>query len=69
MQYLLTEEEYKNFVPKEKYYAEMDKVAELNKKVLELSKFTCVKETEGCFGYCDFCPITKTCAEIKRYSK
>ena len=69
MQYLLTKEEYNNLVPKERYYAEMDKVAELNKKVLELSKFTCVKETQGCFGYCDFCPITKTCTEIKRYSK
>lgn len=69
MQYILTQEEYNNLVPKEKYYAEMDKVAELNKKVLELSKFICVKETQGCFGYCDFCPITKTCTKVKQYSK
>jgi hypothetical protein len=69
MQYLLTEEEYKNLVPKTKYYAEMDKVKILNKQVLELSKFTCAKETQGCFGYCDFCPITKTCTEIKQFSK
>ena len=49
MQYILTKEEYDNLVPKEKYYAEMDKVKELNKKVLELSNYTCMrKKTQGC---------------------
>ena len=69
MQYLLTEEEYKNLVPKVKYNEVLDKIDLLNKQVLELSNFACVKETQGCFGYCDFCPITRTCTEIKQFSK
>ena len=69
MQYLLTKEEYNNLVPKEKYYAEMDKVAELNKKVLELSKFTCIKKEPRLCAYCDNCPIVETCTELKEFSK
>ena len=55
MQYLLTKEEYENLVPKEKYNTEKDKVKILNKQVLELSGRSCVQETQGDFGYCDFC--------------
>lgn len=69
MQYILTKEEYNNLVPKEKYYAEMDKVEELNKKVLELSKFTCIKEKPQLCIYCDSCPIVKTCTKHKEFSK
>lgn len=69
MQYILTQEEYNNLVPKEKYYAEMDKVKELNKKVLELSNFVCVREkSRPCF-YCDGCPIVETCTKDKEFSK
>lgn len=35
MQYILTEEEYKNLVSKEKYDDALDKIERLNKKVLE----------------------------------
>ncbi len=69
MQYLLTKEEYENLVPKERYNTEKDKVEKLNKQVLELSGRSCVQETQGDFGYCDFCPITLTCTKIKRFSK
>lgn len=72
MQYILSEEEYKNLVPLYKYEEEREKVAKLNKKVLELARQgKCMKE-QG--GYCDNCPIsgfegTGTCTEPKSYSK
>lgn len=71
MQYILSEEEYNDLVPKEKYYYMMDKVGELNKKVLELQCDSKCKKEHG--GYCDFCPIsvfgTDTCMDIQSYSK
>ena len=69
MQYILTKEELTSLVPKEKYYAEVDKVERLNKKVLELSKFICIKEEPRLCVYCDNCPIVETCTEIKQFSK
>lgn len=68
MQYILTKEEYANLVSKEKYEAALAKIEKLNKQVLDISNHTCIKET-GDFGYCDFCPITTTCTQFKRYSK
>ncbi|MBO7211854.1 MAG: hypothetical protein J6V44_12725 [Methanobrevibacter sp.] len=73
MQYILTEEEYKNLVPK----MELDKLRELfldsvealNKKVLELSNFQCAVEYPRLCSYCDNCPIggfgTNTCMRSK----
>ena len=69
MQYILTKEEYNDLVPKTKYHDALGKIEKLNKQVLYLSKCKCVKETQGVFGYCDYCPITDTCFEIKRFSK
>lgn len=71
MQYILTEEEYKNLVLKEKYDDALDKIERLNKKVLEsLRDGKCMKKHGG---YCDFCPIsnfgTGTCTDFKEYSK
>lgn len=72
MQYILSEEEYKNLVSKEKYYEALDNIEKLNNKILELtSKGKCRKENGG---YCDFCPIsgfkgTGTCTKPKSYSK
>lgn len=74
MQYILSEEEYKNLVPKEKYYDLMDRVEKLNKKVLELEygEPTCPTEDSNSY-YCDMCPIsdfgTGTCLKVKKYSK
>ena len=69
MQYLLTKEEYEKLVPKEKYEAEKDKVKMLNKQVLELSGRSCVQVVSRDFGYCDFCPIIRTCTRDKIFSK
>ena len=69
MQYILTKEEYDNLVPKEKYYAEMDKVEKLNIQVLELSEFVCIKEKPRLCAYCDSCPIVDTCTKSKEFSK
>lgn len=72
MQYILSEEEYKNLVPKYKYDEQKEKVEKLNKKILELvCNGRCMKEHGG---YCDNCPIagfkgTGTCTDIKSYSK
>lgn len=77
MQYILTEEEYKNLVPK----SELEQlrklflynVETLNKKVLELSNFKCAVEYPHICSYCDNCPIsgfgTNTCIKSKSYSK
>ncbi len=69
MQYILTQEEYNNLVPKEKYYAEMDRVEKLNIRVLELSEFVCIKEKPRLCVYCDTCPIVDTCTKSKEFSK
>lgn len=69
MQYILTKEEYDNLVPKEKYYAERDKVEKLNIQVLELSEFVCIKEKPRLCVYCDSCPIVDTCTNSKEFSK
>lgn len=72
MQYILTEEEYKNLIQKEKYHELLDKIETLNNKVLELTRNgKCMKENGG---YCDFCPLsgfegTGTCMKVKEYSK
>lgn len=71
MQYILTEEEYENLVPKNKYYSMIDNIEKLNSKVLQLAKNgKCDKEMGF---YCDDCPIsafgTDTCFKIREYSK
>ena len=77
MQYVLTEEEYKNLVPKKELNdlreLFLDSVEALNKKVLELSNFKCVVEYPRLCSYCDNCPIgsfgTNTCMRNQEYSK
>lgn len=69
MQYLLTKEEYNNLVPRSKYNEERDKVEKLNRQVLELSEFTCIKERRFPWSYCDSCPIVDTCTQSKEFSK
>ena len=71
MQYILTEEEYKNLVSRKKLEDYKNKVEILNMKVLELTRNgKCIKNMGG---YCDDCPIsnlgTGTCDDIKDYSK
>lgn len=65
MQYILTEDEYKNLVPKSKYDSKYEEVEKLKKLVLKIAKFTCIHdrtweeyEDEGEF-FCDECPLWK----------
>lgn len=69
MQYILSENEYKSLVEKSKVEELEKKVNDLNKLVLKISKFPCIHEDGGGYGYCDYCPITSTCKLIKCYSK
>ena len=72
MQYILTEEEYKNLVKVQEYWGALEMIEKLNEEVLKLKGFSCVMN-EGRGGYCDNCPIggfgLKTCTKTKRYSK
>lgn len=68
MQYILTEEEYRELVPKSKVEELENKVERLNQKVLEYSEYTCRHNMSG-FGYCDKCPIQFSCNKPKSYSK
>lgn len=68
MQYILTEEEYKNLVQKQEVEELGKKVEKLNQMVLEYSEYTCRHDMRG-FGYCDKCPIQFSCNKSKRYSK
>ena len=72
MQYLLTEEEFHNFVPKARYEEAIKKIDNLNLRLLEKTSYSC-HQGSG-FGYCDKCPIgsfgTQSCNKsYKRYSK
>ena len=77
MQYILTEEEYKNLVPKMELNnlreLFLDSIETLNKKVLELSNFKCAIEYPRLCSYCDNCPIsrlgTNTCMRKQEFSK
>lgn len=68
MQYILTEEEYKNLAPKTKIQDLKDKIEKLNQMVLEYSEYTCSYDMD-LFGYCDNCPIQFSCNKPKNYSK
>ena len=77
MQYILTEDEYKNLVPKKELNELrelfLDSIDVLNKKVLELSNFKCAIEYPRLCSYCDNCPIsrlgTNTCTRKQEFSK
>lgn len=70
MQYILTEEEYKELVPKERLYGLLDDIGKLNGTVLELSDHICEYEVGG---YCDDCPVgkngTNTCLKVGNYKE
>ena len=44
MQYILTEEEYKNLVPKSRYDNKCEEVEKLNELVLKIAKFKCIHD-------------------------
>lgn len=78
MQYILTEEEYKNLVPKSDYDKKCHEVNVLNILVLKKANFKCIydrtKEDDqiyGYFAYCDDCPLVRagTCTRTKEFSQ
>ena len=81
MQYILTQEEYKNLVPKSKYDNKCEEVEQLNKLVLKVADFKCIhdrtKEDEEEYGdefYCDDCPLadfnpSRDCGKRKNFSQ
>lgn len=73
MQYILTEDEYRNLVPLQKYNHVLDESQKLRELVLKVSKFKCIHErnnTDCDYDYyCDICPLAEmNCGKIKDFS-
>ena len=71
MQYILTEEEYKNLVPKSKYEERNKQLVELQQLVMKISGHICIYDNKGgIFSYCDNCPLAGfDCGKRKEFSK
>lgn len=75
MQYILTEQEYRDLIPISKVIKLKEEVQLLNDKVMELSEHPCGSNTDNrsVTFYCDDCPIgalgTGTCTKSQQYSK
>lgn len=78
MQYILTQEEYKNLVPKSRYDYKCKEIEKLNELVLKVANFKCIhdrtmedEEKYGCDFYCDDCPLVAagTCSRTKDFSQ
>lgn len=73
MQYILTEEEYKNLVPKSKYEQKIKEIEELQLLIMKTTGHTCIyfnMRGEIAFTYCDNCPLAQfDCGKIKEFSK
>lgn len=75
MQYILTEQEYRDLIPISKVIKLKEEVQLLNDKVMELSKHPCGSGADyrSVTFYCDDCPIgglgTGTCTKSQQYSK
>lgn len=72
MQYILTEDEYRNLVPRQKYNDALDESQKLRELVLKVSKFKCIHERNRSNAdyYCDNCPLAEmSCGRYKDFSK
>lgn len=78
MQYILTQEEYNNLVPKNIYDNKCKEIEKLNRLVLKATKFKCIydrtkeeNEKNGYCFYCDDCPLVAagTCRRNKEFSQ
>lgn len=79
MQYILTQEEYNNLVPKSSYDNKCEEVDKLNKLVLKVADFKCIHdrtmEDEEKYGFddffCDDCPLVAvgTCSRKKEFTQ
>lgn len=72
MQYILTEDEYRNLVPRQKYNDALDESQKLRELVLKVSKFKCIHERNRANYdyYCDNCPLAEmSCGRYKDFSQ
>lgn len=73
MQYILTEEEYKNLVPKSKYEEKCKGIVELQQLVMKATGYMCRYDNTQYsyeFFYCDNCPLSHfDCGKRKEFSK
>lgn len=75
MQYILTEQEYKNLSPTCELNKLKEAIQRLNDKVMELSDHPCGSDADykSMTYYCDDCPIgilgLDTCTKSQQYSK
>ena len=81
MQYILTQKEYDNLIPKSQYEDKCKQVKNLQMLLLKASNFKCIhditKEDEEEYGdefYCDDCPLahfksSRDCGNQKNFSQ
>ena len=73
MQYILTEEEYKNIVPKSKYEEKIKEIEELQQLLMKATGHTCIHfNMRGgeISSYCDNCPLAHfNCGKRKEFSQ
>lgn len=72
MQYILTEEEYKNLVPKSKYEERNNQLVELQQLVMKATGYICIYDEQDNYEefYCDKCPLVNfDCGKRKEFSK
>ena len=81
MQYILTQEEYDNLIPKSQYEDKCKQVRDLQMRLLKAYHYKCIhdrtKEDEEEYGdefYCDDCPLadfnpSRDCGKRKNFSQ
>jgi hypothetical protein len=72
MQYILTEEEYKNLVPKSKYEEKCKENKELQQLLMKAAVYICIYDPQdkSVGFYCDNCPLAHfDCGKRKEFSK
>jgi hypothetical protein len=72
MQYILTQEEFKNLVPKSKYEEKCKEIKELQQLLMKATGYTCRYDTQYNYErfYCDNCPLAHfDCGKRKDFSK
>ena len=72
MQYILTEEEYNNLVPKSKYLERNNQLVELQRLFFKETGYICIYDEQDNYEgfYCDKCPLVNfDCGKRKEFSK
>lgn len=72
MQYILTQEEYKNLIPKSKYEEKLKEIEELQLLLMRAKGYICRHDAQYNYEgfYCDNCPLAHfDCGKRKEFSK